>query len=143
VTLVYKQGMVRAFAEACAVCQSQQPRVIAPAAAGVNVNQITLVDTANGGITLPVAQEAGSGKGSSGGGSSIGAIVGGIVGGIVVAVLLLLCECFSSPSLLQGSHATQPEMAGFKLWWSAHVQWSSVLCCFCSQTRMRSGVDRC
>ena len=60
--------------------------------AGVNIDQVTLVDTANGGITLPVNQNTGSSSGGGGGGSSIGAIVGGIVGGVVAAILLLLCE---------------------------------------------------
>ena len=48
------------------------------------------MDTANGGITLPVNQNTGSGSGG-GGGSAIGAIVGGVVGGVVAAIFLLLC----------------------------------------------------
>ena len=51
------------------------------------------MDTANGGITLPVNQNTGSGSsGGGGGGSAIGAIVGGVVGGVVAAIFLLLCE---------------------------------------------------
>ncbi len=54
--------------------------------AGVDVSQVSLVGTRNGGVVLPEAAS----PASRGGGSNVGAIVGGIIAGIVITLLLLL-----------------------------------------------------